>query len=46
MEPIIAQKRESVVNTHQLARDVMIVLDTARKQLGLVYPKDKTAAAD
>ena len=46
MQTINAQKRESDVNTHQLARDVMNVLDTARKQLGVVYPNDKNAAAD
>ncbi|MCQ8878583.1 Gfo/Idh/MocA family oxidoreductase [Pseudoalteromonas shioyasakiensis] len=32
---------ESTVNSHQLACDVMAVLDQARKQLGVVYPADK-----
>lgn len=32
---------ESTVNTHQLAIDVMAVLDKARQQLGVVYPADK-----
>ena len=31
---------ESSVNTHQLSIDVMQVLDTARAQLGVVYPAD------
>jgi len=31
---------ESSVNTHQLSVDVMQVLDTARAQLGVVYPAD------
>lgn len=31
---------ESTVNTHQLAQDVMTVLDAARQQLGVVYPND------
>lgn len=32
---------ESTVNTHQLAINVMAVLDKARQQLGVVYPADK-----
>lgn len=32
---------ESTVNTHQLAIDVMAVLDNARQQLGVLYPADK-----
>ncbi|WP_404343778.1 Gfo/Idh/MocA family protein [Pseudoalteromonas mariniglutinosa] len=31
---------ESAVNTHQLATEVMQVLDSARAQLGVVYPAD------
>jgi len=33
---------ESPVNTHQLASDVMSVLDDARKQLGVIYPNDQS----
>ncbi|MDO6462989.1 Gfo/Idh/MocA family protein [Pseudoalteromonas carrageenovora] len=32
---------ESPVNTHQLASNVMSVLDDARIQLGVIYPSDK-----
>lgn len=32
---------ESSVNTHQLSTHVMAVLDSARQQLGVVYPSDK-----
>lgn len=32
---------ESEVNTWQLSRDVLFVMDTARRQVGLLYPADK-----
>ncbi|MGO2477145.1 MAG: Gfo/Idh/MocA family protein [Pseudoalteromonas sp.] len=32
---------ESSVNTHQLSTEVMTVLDSARQQLGVIYPNDK-----
>ena len=40
---LIAKKQwESDVNTFALSLDVMNVLDEARKQLGVIYPNDKT----
>jgi hypothetical protein len=40
---LIAKKQwESNVNTFALSLDVMNVLDEARKQLGVIYPNDKT----
>jgi len=41
MQMVTQKAPQSDINTHQLSVDVMHVLDTARAQLGVVYPNDK-----
>ena len=43
IEMIEQNALESHINNHQLSRDVMTVLDTARAQLGVIYPADSKA---
>jgi|TARA_B100001063_G_scaffold220545_1_gene225481 predicted dehydrogenase len=42
MQLVAKNQWESNVNTFGLSLDVMNVLDEARKQLGVIYPNDKT----
>ena len=42
MQLVAKNQWESNVNTFALSLDVMNVLDEARKQLGVIYPNDKT----
>ena len=37
---IKAGKKESETNTHQMSRNIMILLDEIRKQTGIVFPAD------
>ncbi|GAB6086436.1 Gfo/Idh/MocA family protein [Alkaliphilus crotonatoxidans] len=40
LQLIKERKLESTINTHELTMTVMQVLETARKQMGLIYPAD------
>ena len=46
VELIEQSKLESPINSFQLSRDVMSVVDQARKKMGIIYPTDNYPKSD